>query len=79
MELALRLTVHRSPTAEERVILKEMVQRTAAHFRQHPEEANKLVSVGAMKADPKFDSVEVAAWTAVASVLLNLDEAMTKE
>jgi hypothetical protein len=79
MELALRLTVYRSPTAEERVILQEMVQRTASHFRQHPEEANKLVSVGAMKADSKFDSVELAAWTAVASVLLNLDEAMTKE
>ena len=51
----------------------------AAHYSQQPEAASKLISVGAAPAEPSIDSVELAAWTLAANVVLNLDEVITKE
>ena len=38
-----------------------------------------LLAVGAAAADAKWNRAELAAFTSVASTLLNLDEAITKE
>jgi hypothetical protein len=35
--------------------------------------------VGESKADDRLDQAELAAWTMVASAILNLDETITKE
>jgi hypothetical protein len=43
------------------------------------EEAGKILTVGAAKADEKIDAVELAAYTGTANVLLNLDEVVTRE
>jgi hypothetical protein len=40
--------------------------------------ALKLLSVGESQRDEKLDVAELAAWTTVASVILNLDETVTK-
>ena len=40
---------------------------------------SKLVSTGESKRDGRLDVAELAAYTAVASMILNLDEAITKE
>jgi hypothetical protein len=37
------------------------------------------VSVGESARDPKVDVAELAAWTTVASAVLNLDETITKQ
>jgi hypothetical protein len=37
-----------------------------------------MISNGASKADPALDPAELAAWTLVASQLLNLDETLNK-
>ena len=42
-------------------------------------EALKLVSVGEFPRNKKLDPAELAAYTAVASLILNLDETITKE
>ena len=39
----------------------------------------RLLRVGESPADRTLDPVELAAYTAVASVILNLDEAITKD
>ena len=39
----------------------------------------KLVGVGESKFDAKLDASELAAWTTVASTILNLDETITRE
>ena len=38
----------------------------------------KLLAVGESKADAALDRAELAAWTMVASMMLNLDETVTK-
>ena len=45
---------------------------------EDPEAAAKLLRVGLAKAPEGVDVAELAAWTAVARVLLNLDEAITR-
>ena len=39
----------------------------------------KLVGVGESKVDAKLEPSELAAWTTVASAILNLDETITRE
>jgi hypothetical protein len=37
------------------------------------------LSVGDTRSDPRLNQNELAAWTTVASIILNLDETITKE
>ena len=48
-------------------------------FREDAKAAKAFVSVGNSKPNPNLDTAELAACTAVASILLNLDETVTKE
>jgi hypothetical protein len=49
-----------------------------AEYRAKPAEAAKLVAIGESKTQ-YADAVELAAYTSVASAILNLDEVITKE
>jgi len=54
--------------------LKKMEQ----HYAADPKAAQALVSVGEKKPDGAIPAPELAAWTMVASEMLNLDETVTK-
>jgi hypothetical protein len=75
---AFRLAVSRHPSAGERQILLGLVQDSLARFRRDVSAAEKLLAVGDSPRDPQLDVVELAAWTALASIVLNLDETITK-
>jgi hypothetical protein len=77
--LAFRLATGRAPKARELSILVGSVERYVSEYRQHPQDAAKLLAVGESPRTEKLDSAELAAFTVVASVILNLDETMTKE
>ena len=49
------------------------------HFEHRPDEAKALLSVGDSEADSEIEATELAAYTALASVILNLDEFITRE
>jgi len=69
----------RSPSASEVSVLKAAVQKRRARFKAKPADAEKLLKVGYLPTVPGQDPVEVATYTLIASTLLNLDEAVTKE
>jgi len=48
-------------------------------FAADPAAAKKFLAVGESKRDEKFDTVEHAAYAALCSAIMNLDEALTKE
>jgi len=53
-----------------------------SNIEGHPAEAAKarqLASIGESPADADLDVTQLAAWTGVAKLILNLDETMTKE
>ena len=70
-------TSRRASLAEMRVLL-ELAQRRLEHYRKEPAEAAKLLAAGASKAG-NVEATDLAAWTTVASTILNLDETITKE
>ena len=49
------------------------------HFTEHPAEADQLLSIGESSRDEKLNQIEYAAFTAVAHLILNLDEFITIE
>jgi hypothetical protein len=73
-----RQSVSRVPQAKELAILEAALARYQARFEADPAAANKLLSVGASKPAAKVNVAELAAYSAVASMILNLDEFVTK-
>jgi hypothetical protein len=76
--LAFRLTMARPPAERELEVLLRIYQAQAAVYRGNPGAAAKLLGVGESRCDETLDAAELAAWTVVASAILNLDETLTK-
>jgi hypothetical protein len=78
LTFAFRQATGRAPGADEAKVLESLLRQQLASFKASSEEARKLSSVGAFQPQSGASPEELAAWTAVASVLLNLDETVTK-
>ena len=59
-------------------MLRESLDEHLAHYATYPQEAEQLASVGEHPQLADLDVVEVASYTAVANMLLNLDEVVTQ-
>jgi hypothetical protein len=75
---AFRLVLARSPTPAELHVLSAGFACHLAHYRQQPKAAQQLLAVGESPRDEKLDKVELGTYAAMANLLLNLDEAITK-
>ncbi|MCE9531097.1 MAG: PSD1 and planctomycete cytochrome C domain-containing protein [Planctomycetes bacterium] len=75
---AFRLILARAPTSRELSILKDEWNVHLARYKKAPGDAAKLIAIGEAKAKLGLKSEEVAAYTLVASMLLNLDETLTR-
>lgn len=78
IEWAFRLCLARVPTAAETERLTFLFRQQLRSFQVDPSAAEALLSIGSAERPAGLSSVELAAWTMVANVLLNLDEALTK-
>lgn len=78
LTFAFRLATARVPSDEERAVLREFYEAELAHYRQDPKAAKELLAVGESPVNAALDAAELAAWTAVSSAILNLDETVTK-
>jgi Protein of unknown function (DUF1553)/Concanavalin A-like lectin/glucanases superfamily/Protein of unknown function (DUF1549) len=74
-----RLATARTPTGKESGVLRALLSKERAGFARDPKAAAALLTVGESKRDASLDAVELAAWTTVASAVLNLDETITKQ
>jgi hypothetical protein len=79
VNFAFRCVTERSPQLKEREVLLQIAQKELAHYQQDQASALKLLAVGELKSDAKVDPIELAAWTAVTRLILNLDETITKQ
>ncbi|WP_052573599.1 DUF1553 domain-containing protein [Haloferula sp. BvORR071] len=70
--------IDRSLKPEERSITKATLDEMLEVYRAQTEEAKKLLATGATAAPPTLNTPELAAWTIVASQIMNLDEAVTR-
>ena len=78
IRLAWRRVLQREPREEETSAMRELLEAHRGHYRRHPDMAERLIGTGETPADPRFDPSELAAWTSVARVLLNLHETITR-
>ena len=79
LERGVQLVLGRAPRANELEVLARALARFRAYYRAHPGDAAKFLNQGDSARDPQLDVVELAAYTAVASLLLNMDEAVTRQ
>jgi hypothetical protein len=75
---AFRLAVSRTASPAERRILTELFHDSLKRFGQDPAAAQKLLATGAAPRDPALNATELAAWATVASMVLNLDETISR-
>jgi hypothetical protein len=76
---AFRAVTSRPPDVMEQQTLLENLNAQLAYFRERPREAEKLLAIGEKRNDAGLDLAELAAYTMTASLILNLDEAITKQ
>jgi hypothetical protein len=78
LEFAFRLATGRAPDDEEKRILRKKLDEMLTAYQADITGARLLVKVGASPSDPAIPISELAAYTAVANMILNLDEVITK-
>jgi hypothetical protein len=75
---AFRLATARLPRSAEAAALAEVLEAQRRHFAADRAAALRLLANGESPRDESLDPAELAAWTMVASTILNLDETVTK-
>lgn len=75
---AYRNAVSRHPSAEVEATLSDLYDQHLQHYQANRDDAKKLISHGLMPIDDTLDAAELAAWTSVARVILNLHETITR-
>jgi hypothetical protein len=75
---AFRLATSRKPTARELAVMRRIFDQQLTRFRADKAAALKLLSVGESVRNESLAAEELAAWSTLASVILNMDETVTK-
>ncbi len=74
---AYQKAMQRNANDEELAVLSGLLEQQVAYYTSNPEEANKLAASG-LAPSANADTIEVAAWTGIARVILNLKETITR-
>jgi hypothetical protein len=75
---AYRLVLARPAKPDEIEIFRDTLAPILADYRNDKSKAEAFLAIGESKRDATIDASEHAAWTVLASMILNLDEALTK-
>jgi hypothetical protein len=76
LDFAFRLVLARRPTAAEAALMRRAWREQHAEFAADREQAARFLQVGESTPPPRLDTGELATWSVLAGVLLNLDEAV---
>lgn len=76
---AFRVATSRRPGERELQVLLKSLNEQMDYFSGNLREAAQLLSVGEKKSDDELNVTELAAYMATASLILNLDEVITKQ
>ncbi|MFN8008943.1 MAG: DUF1553 domain-containing protein [Terriglobia bacterium] len=76
---AFRLATARFPQPQEQKVLMETYGRFLDKYRDDPKAALKFLNQGESEVDETLDPKELASYATVASLILNLDETITKQ
>lgn len=69
----------RGPTQREVAVMSRELKRARSHYQKHPQDAKSLSDIGQFRGNASTHSPEEVAWMVLASLVYNLDEAITHE
>ena len=75
---ALQLVLIRPPSDKEKQVITQLFQKELVEFKSKPDQAKALAASETNEAAKKLDPVQLATWTSIANILLNLDAVLTK-
>ncbi|MBM4077586.1 MAG: DUF1553 domain-containing protein, partial [Planctomycetes bacterium] len=78
IQWAFRQAISRSPNEMEMTVVQKLIEKHLTNYRELPEEAEKVVRVEGSTLPMDLKAIEVATWTSVARLLLNLHETITR-
>jgi hypothetical protein len=78
IKFAYQWATSRNANPNELDIVKDILNAELKAYRKSPESAKLLVAVGDSTPDSTIESAELAAWSVVANLVLNLDETITR-
>jgi hypothetical protein len=78
LTVGFRLCTSRLPSESELASLQQVLDGQRAELELDPEAAAQLLEVGEQPVQSDLPTIEVAAWTMVASMLINLHETVTR-
>ncbi len=78
LSFAFRLATGHAPDGRELQILQASLQRMLTAYQADDSGAKALLKIGASPSDSSIPVSELAAYTAVANIILNMDEVITK-
>jgi hypothetical protein len=76
---ALTMATGRPAKRAEINLLAKRFAKLQKHYADQPKAVKELLSVGEVRPDPALDGARVAALTGITSLILNIDEVITKE
>jgi hypothetical protein len=78
IDRAFRTALARPAKDKEKASLSRFLTQQREEYRARAEDADKLTKLGTAPRPEGIDSVELAAWTSVCRVVLNLHETITR-
>ncbi|MFN9371535.1 MAG: PSD1 and planctomycete cytochrome C domain-containing protein [Planctomycetaceae bacterium] len=78
LRFALRTVLARTPAAEELTLLTRAVDHYRERYAADPQGARQVIHVGEAAVRSEASPTDLAAWTLVANLILNLDETVTR-
>ncbi len=75
---AWRQAVARAPRADELKTVRDLLSKHLAEYAKDAKSAEALLKVGLLAPPPDLNQAELAAWTSVARVIINLHETITR-
>jgi len=75
---AYRTSLSRPPSAEETAIVQQTLEKHLARYAQDATAAQEVIRNGESKPRAGLAAPELAAWTLIANLILNLDETITR-
>ena len=79
LQWAFQVVLARGPVAAEQAVLLARYREVLGYYGEHEKEATRLISVGESTVPKGLESTQLAAYTVLASLLLNLDETVMRE
>jgi hypothetical protein len=75
---ALKIALSREPGKGEVESLKSLLVKQREHYKNKPDDAKTLVAIGQTGSGTESKPTELAAWTQLCRVILNLHETITR-